>query len=121
MIRLSFATLAVIWSLSAAATAQEAVRVEKILPGPGGKLIAFNEKGVSQGDIPADSLPPVPFTASAYNPKTKFVRVTAGGKEVWLSPMQAQTSVKAQVLNPCETVDRVKGTPYSSRGASDCK
>ncbi|WP_353858742.1 hypothetical protein [Azospirillum formosense] len=121
MIRMSVAALAALCSLAGVAAAQDRVQIEKITPGPGGKVAVFDERGAGQGEMPKDAFPPVPFDAAGYNRDTRFVKVVAGGREVWLSPFQAQVSVKAQVLNECQSAQRVAGTPYSSRGASECK
>lgn len=108
-------------AFTASASAQDAVIIEKITPTPNGKVVVFDAKGARQGEVSLDAFPPVPFPASGYNPTTRFAKVQVEGREVWVTPLQAQLSIKAQVLKECEMAKRVAGTPYTSRGANDCR
>ena len=121
MIRMSAVVLAALCSFAVSAMAQEKIKIEKIVSGPGGKVAVFDEKGGKKGELPKEAFPSVPFDAADYNRNTRYVKVSAGGQEVWLSPFQVQVSAKAQVLTECQTAQRVSGTTFSSRGASECK
>jgi hypothetical protein len=106
------------------AAAQEPVVVKSIKTGPNGKIAVFDGKGAKIGELAPDAFPKPPFPAAEYNPRTRYVKVTAGGQEVWLTPIQVTTSEQAGVLSACEAAERVagagtdKGTAYTSRGIS---
>ncbi|TWA67322.1 hypothetical protein FBZ82_107299 [Azospirillum brasilense] len=121
MIRMSAVVLAALCSFAVSAMAQEKIKIEKIVSGSGDMVAVFDEKGGKKGELPKEAFPSVPFDAADYNRNTRYVKVNAGGQEVWLSPFQVQVSAKAQVLTECQTAQRVSGTTFSSRGASECK